>query len=255
MAANEIEDPPLKETLVALNPGEDGELLAKLRTRGFLQEIDVRQETAVRSNGPSERNGRAELTQLRGRLRAHLVTEGLPTDEWPVMPIELDWGYVPDEHGIVKDDDIWIDYVEECTEPLTLTRNSANLLHAINRLLLSGLSDQQLTDAYRAMEVFHLYATTGNINDLAITGEKARLTRAKGPQARKEKASRERAMIFELAKEFWKRHPTLAGKPVHAAKKIFDEVNRRRRAEDPSCADLSEKTIADRIREARRALK
>ncbi|WP_454624161.1 hypothetical protein [Bradyrhizobium cenepequi] len=73
------------------------------------------------------------MVALTDQLRAHLDAKELPTDKWPITPIELDYGYVPEEHGIVADEDLWLELAEADTEPLTKDRLSAEFLHATTR--------------------------------------------------------------------------------------------------------------------------
>jgi hypothetical protein len=250
MAKGENDDPPLK-SVVGHSYSSDGmpKLTITRRERGFLSDVEIREFEETKPKQPIKPDGTLALNALGKQLRDYLDSVGLPTDKWPVMPIELDFGYDPAEHGIVADDDLWIGYVEESTEPLTKNRIAADLLHTTNRILANCAADQ-LRDVFRAMKLYHLYATVGELNALALAGEIAKRAREKGPHAKKLRARNTRKLIFEIANEFWSSHPKLSGQPFNTAKKIAHVVNKERHAQDPGCAPLAAKTIADHLRAA-----
>jgi hypothetical protein len=252
MAKGEHDDPPLK-SVVGYSYSPDGmpRLTITRRERGFLSDVEIREFKETKPKQPIKPDGTLALDALGKQLRDYLDSVGLPTDKWPVTPIELDFGYEPAEHGTVADDDLWIGYVEESTEPLTKNRIAADLLHTTNRILANCTADQ-LRDVFRAMKLYHLYATVGELNALALAGEIAERGREKGPHAKKLRARNTRKLILEIANEFWSRHPKLLGQPFNTAKKISDVVNKKRKVQDPSCAPLAAKTISDHLRVALR---
>ena len=249
MPTAETDEPPLEVETVKMYLDQDGLQRVVRRRRGFLQEYDFRRKTKARTNGPSKPNGRAAMTALADHLRGHLDSVGLPTDNYPVMPIEHDFGYDPEDHGIVQDDDIWIDVVEDCTEPLTRDQITANCLHAINRLLAS-LPDALLDDAFRAMEQYHLFCMLDELHALALDGAKSKQTRSQGPAARKAQAIKDQDLVLKFAQQFWGLHPQHVGKTVITANKIIDLVNAARTEIKSKCKALSAKTIADHLRRA-----
>jgi hypothetical protein len=173
----------------------------------------------------------------------------LPTDKADVIPIERDWGYDPDEHGTVADEDLWFGIAQDSIEPLTVDRLAAELLHAIARLQ-AKFNDDELSDIFRAMYVYHLHSAAGELNELAIDGKKSRNNRAKGWKARKETGSAQRKLILAIALEFWERFPNLKRQVLNTARKIEVAVNQARTNQFPKCKPLAAKTISDRLREA-----
>jgi hypothetical protein len=252
MAKDKHGEPPL-ESVVELSYSEKtGPLIVTHRQRGFLIDLEATDIKKARRTKPSFRpNGTVALDALRQRLRRQLDASGLPTDKWPVTPIELDFGYDPKEHGIVADDDLWIGCVEDSTEPLTKDRIAADLLHAINRLLI-GFTDDQLSDVFRAMRLYHLNSMVGDLNELAIAGTVSRKSMGKGPQVKKERARNYRKLILAIAEDFWARDPKWRGQPVNTAKKITKAVNEMRANREPGCKPLAVTTIANHLRVALR---
>lgn len=179
-------------------------------------------------------------------VRAHLDGKGLPTDKWGVMPIELDRGYHPEEHGVIADEDLWLENAVEWTEPLTEDRLAAEFLHAINRAL-ARFDEDQLREVYRLMRLHHLYSVVGELDDLAREGQDRRKDRSKGPQSKREAADKLRALIVATAKEFWMAHPRLVGKLFITAKKIGPDVDKTRKAQDPDCKPLAVNTIYNHL--------
>lgn len=207
---------------VVSNAGEQAVITE--RKKGFLRDIHVRKIQTQRQNGPSMPDGRAELTALSARLRARLDEASLATDKWDVTPIELDTAYNPDEDGFPKDDDLWHDYNMEATEPLTQNQISSSLLHSANRLLRS-LTDDQLSEAFRAMQLFHSSELAGPINEAAILGVRAKAGRTRGPEVKKARAVRLGEIIRHTAEELWSEKPALKNKRDRTANEIFTIVD------------------------------
>ena len=249
MLKSKTDELPLEIETVKMYLDQDGLQYVVRRRRGFLQEYDFRRKTKARTNGPSKPNGRVAMTALADQLREHLDSVGLPTDKYPVMPIEHDFGYDPEDHGVVQDDDVWIDVVEDSTESLTRDQITANCLHAVDRLL-AALPDSQLDDAYRAMEQYHLFCMLDELHALALDGAKSKQTRSQGPAARRAQAIKDQDLILKIAQQFWGLHPQHDSKPVITANKIIDLVNAARTAIKSKCKALSAKTIADHLRRA-----
>lgn len=242
-------EPPLETVTyrVTTQAGEKAEV--DLRRRGFLHDIHVRKIQQQRQNGPTMSDGRAALTALTVKLRAHLDAAGLATDKWDVMPPELDFGYNPDEHGYPKDDDLWHDYNMEVSQPLSQDQISSRLLHSANRLLRS-LTDEQLSEAFRAMQLFHLSELVGDINEQALLGARAKAGRARGPAAKRTRGDRMREIIIREAEKCWAENPAIAGKRDITAQKIFDAVNAARNDEKLGKKPLSVKGIYGYLLEA-----
>ena len=164
------------------------------------------------------------------------------------MPIELDFSYDPQDHGIIADEDIWIGAAEDSTEPLTKHRIAAGLLHIIQRLLKRAESDEALlADIHRAMKLFAQHTLVGEINGLAVAGERWRQSRAQGPRAKVAETRKLKRLILTIARKFWVDRPNYRGHIGKTAKAIADEVNRARRESTPNCRPLSPKTIADHL--------
>jgi hypothetical protein len=249
MAKDEHNELPLQSVMELAYSEEEGSLIVTYRKRGFLSDLDVSNTKKTRWKPPFRPDGKVALTALGKRLRGHLDARGLPTDKWPVMPVESDSGYNPKEHGIVEDEDLWIGWVEDSTEPLTKDRIAADLLYATNSLLAS-FSEEQLRDVFQAMRLYHLYSMVGELNELAASGEASKKGRAKGPSVKKERARKWRELILAIAVKFWEQNPRWVGQPVNTAKKIAQAVNQMRAARQPGCAPLATKTIADHLRVA-----
>jgi hypothetical protein len=241
-------EPPL-EIVKELGFSKEGPVIVAHRKRGFL--LDVHVIETKKKRGPLRLDAKEILLALTGRLRAHLDGRGLPTDKWPIMPVELDGSYDPKEHGVVADEDLWLECAEESTEPLTNDRLAAEYLHATNRAL-AQFSDDQLRDVYRLMYLHHLYATVGELNDLAMAGQAAKKGREKGPRVKSERAQELRALILAIATDYWAEHSRLRKQPVNTAAKIADKVNAARAAQNAGCRKLADKTIADHLRVALR---
>ena len=267
MAKDEHEDPPLQSVAELTLAKNEGPVIATHRKRGFLTDVNLTAASHLlhprpgpgrgaetgkkRWEQPLRLDGKTTLTVLSDRLRAILDAKGLPTDKHPVMPIELDYAYDPEEHGIVADEDIWIAVAEDSTEPLTKDRIAAELLHTTKRLL-RNCSDGQLRDVFRAMKLYQLYSLVGEINELAIAGKVSRKAREKGPLVRREKARNLKKQILAFAEKFWEDNPRLVGQPVNTAKKITKAFNEMRAVQEPGCKPLASKTIADHLRTALR---
>lgn len=245
-------EPPLKIRTYRVTTHEGTKAEVDLRQRGFLRDINVRKIQQQRQNGPTMSDGRAELTALTDRLRAHLDSAGLATDKWEVMPLGLDVGYDPEEHGYPNDDDLWHDYNMEASEPLSQDQIASSLLHSTNRLLRS-LTDEQLSEAFRAMQLFHLSELVGEINGQALLGARAKAGRARGPAAKKARGDRMREIIIREAEKCWAVNPELRSRRDITAQKIFDAVNAARHEEMLGKKQLSAKGIYGYLLEASEA--
>lgn len=249
MAKKKQDEPPLKMFREMSYSAKDGPTIVSYRSRGFLRDVHV-VDTRDTSNKPPYRpEGKEPLALLTRRLRAYLDAKDLPTDKTPYMPKELELyhGYVPEEHGVVEDEDLWFSIAEATTEPLTEDRLSAELLHASLRLL-GRFDEDELRDIFRAMYLYHLHSSVGELNNLAMTGAASQKARAQGPQKRSERSRALRKRILDIAQEFWSRHPEYKGRPVNTAKKIVDEVNKERERLYPGSDPLVYKTISDHLR-------
>jgi hypothetical protein len=248
MKAEKDQDPPLSFAEERYASGPDGSriLVIERQRRGFIQDEVLRFEP--RAKEPVKPNSRLALTTLCQVLRAELDAAELPTDKWPVIPIELDFSYDPQDHGIIADEDIWIGVAEDSTEPLTKYRITAGLLHIIQRLLKRAADNEDLlADVHRAMKLFAQHTLVGEINALAISGERSRQSRAQGPQAKLAETRKLKLLILTMAREFWVDRPNYRGHTVKTAKLIVDDVNQARRESAPKCRPLSPKTIADHL--------
>lgn len=228
---------------------KNGPVIVSHRRRGILQDIHVT-DGNKRLHKPIFRpDGAQALLMLTGQLRTHLESKQLPTDKSPVLPLELDHGYVPEEHGIVADEDLWFEMAEASTEPLTEDRLKAELLHAA-KCLLARFDKEELSDIFRAMRLYHLHQANEELNPLVLDGEASRVGRSMGPAKRKEKARALRELIIAIAQEFWRRNPELRSRTVHTAKKITDEVNEAIKCRGLDSSPLEYDTIAKHIRRA-----
>jgi hypothetical protein len=247
-------DPPLETVVTSSYSEEDGPLTIVHRKRGFLRDVYISDLEKTLWSKRFKLDGKARLVELSDQLRSQLDAAGLPTDKWQVTPRELDFAYHPDEHGFVADDDIWLQIVEESTEPLTRLRVAADLLQSLNRLFVQ-LTEDQLCEVYRAITLFHLHRVIEELHEPAISGAASKKNRGKGPNARKEKARALRRLILAMAEEFWNSHPRLIGQPVNTANKIVNAVNEAITSQKLSHKPLAAKTIADHLsvalREAR----
>jgi hypothetical protein len=239
------EEPPFQfsETRYTHGPEQDRVLVIETQRRGFLKDEVVR----IVPPQPFRPDSRLALTALCRVLRAELDKSDLPTDEWPVMPIELDFGYVPEEHGFVADEDLWIGAVEDSTEPLTKNRVAADLLHTLVRILKRPGSEEYLNDIHRVMKLYAQYSIAGELNSFAIAGQLARAARAKGPSSKSAETRRVRVIVVKFAQGFWAERPQYRGNYVKTAQVIADDVNKLRRTLAPSCKPLAAKTIADHL--------
>jgi hypothetical protein len=239
------EDPPFRfrEERYTYGPEQDRVLVIEIQRRGFLRDEVFRMVPPQ----PFKPDSRRALSVLCHMLRTELDRSNLPTDEWPVMPIELDFGYVPEEHGIIADEDLWIGVAEDSTEPLTKNRITAELLHTVLRILNRPGSDEYLTDIHRVMKLFSLYSIAGELNSLAIAGQLAREARAKGPRSKIAETREARLIVVKIAQSFWAEHPKYRGHFGKTAQVIADDVNKLRRTLAPNCKPLAAKTIADNL--------
>lgn len=222
--------------------------IIKHYSRGFLHDMEVFEASKTRQNGPYKADGKVALTSLTAKLRGIVEAAGLPTDKHPVMPKELDHAYDPSEHGTVQDDDLWIDYVHESTEPLSEERIAADFLHATNRVL-AAFSDEDLKDIFRVMRLYHLYATLGDLNNLALAGRTFAKGQASGPMYNRKKSNRTREIVADEAERYWQAHPNLRGQHAKTGERITSRVNERRVAEVLG-KPLKEKSVADHLRRA-----
>ena len=251
------EEPPFRYSEVRYSYGQDGghHLVVQRQRRGFLTDEVVRVEPPLAK--PLKPDPKVLLSELQKDLRAELDEKELPTDEWPVTPIELDWGYDPKEHGYIADEDLWIGVLEDSTEPLTKHRIAGDLLHTLSRLSKRPGVDEHLHDFYRAMRLYALYRIAGELNSLALAGQVAREVRAKGPRRKNADTRELRAIITKLANILWAQRPHYRGHSGKTAAVIVDEVNRIRRTLHPGCKAKAKKTIADHLsammREAKKA--
>lgn len=203
--------------------GKEQSVLVK-RSRGFMRDLVVRKIQKQRQNGPFKQEGRAALMALVDSSRAHLDAAGLPTDKWPVQPLGVDVSYDPDDHGHPNDDDLWIDYVTASTEALTDSHIAANMLHCLNHLLAS-LTDDQLSEVFRAMQLYHLHELNGDLNRMAALGTSAEVARAYGPKAKKAQAERAREIVRLSAEKLWAELPQFRNRRDQTAHNIFVLVN------------------------------
>jgi hypothetical protein len=247
MAKAKHKEPPLESARELAFLKEKGPVVVTRRKRGFLVDIHVSDTSKTRWKPPFRPDGRQALLALTRQLREHLDARGLPTDKWPITPIEQDFGYDPKAHGIIADEDIWFECAVDTTEPLTKDRLSAELLHASNRAL-ARFNEDELRDVYRLMYLHHLYATAGELNELAIAEQASKKRRKRGPEVKHEKAQELRELILATAKEFWRRHPRLVAQPFNTAKKIVDMVNKARKAQNPGCKPLAVNTVYNHLR-------
>jgi hypothetical protein len=217
------------------------------RRRGFLMDVNVTPMGYDLHKPIFRLDGKEILQRLAEGLRRDLDAKDLPTDK-SLIPIELDFGYNPEQDGVVAHEDIWFECAEESTEPLTKDRLAAELLHAINRL--GRFDEDELRDVFRAMRLYHLYSVGDEINDLAVSGQASRTARAKGPPIKNQRARAQRKSIMAIAESFWERHPEFKGRAEITAMRIFGAVNQARNLECAGCKPLAERTIANHIRAA-----
>lgn len=133
-------------------------------TRGMMHDWDVRNVNNPPLSGPYGERARVTLEHLQKKTRAHLEAAGHPTDQHPIMPVELDTSYFPQESGIIRDEDIWYDVVKGSTEPLTEDRIAAELLHAVTGVLTS-FTDEQMNIIFRAMKFYGLFQMIDGLHD------------------------------------------------------------------------------------------
>lgn len=247
-------DPPLESVVERKDSTKDGPLIIERHRRGLLSDTQVSEATNRRWPKRFEAGGKAALIELASSVRAQLDAADLPTDKWEVMPRELDFGYFPEEHGIIADEDIWREIVEDSTEPLTKHRVGADLLHALNRLFVQ-FTEEQLSDIHRAMKLYHFHYAIEELHEAALSGMASKKGREKGPAKRKEKAEVLRKLILTVARDFWERNPKFTHQTVNTAKKITDAVNQTILSQELSRKPLALKTIADHLRLALTAAK
>lgn len=237
-------EPPLVS--FAERSTSSGRLTVKHR-RGLLSDVQVSEDANKRWPKRLEMGGKAALIELASSVRAQLDAADLPTDKWEVMPREFDFGYVPEEHGIIADEDIWREIVEDSTEPLTKHRVGADLLHALNRLF-AQFTEEQLSDIHRAMKLYHLHYAIAQLHAAALSGMASKRGREKGPAKRREISEALRKLILNVAQELWEREPRFTHQTVNTAKKITGAVNKTILSEKLSRKPLASKTIADHLR-------
>ncbi len=253
VAKKKREEPSLVTEAVTVASGPDGipDRVIIRRRRGFLSDVEIRKVEPKLHDLPLNPDGKAALLALCEELRGHLDSLGLETDKWEVMPLERDWGYDPKEHGVVADEDLWMEQVEESTEPLTKARIAAELLHTVLRLLRT-CNEEQLGDIFKAMSLYHLNSTAGELHALALAAEGAKKGRAHGPPAKANETLLLRERILSIAKDFWGRHPELQGRPTTTGNRIVKLVNKAIKTEWPGRKVLAAKTITDHLRTALR---
>jgi hypothetical protein len=238
---------PLQEVRELSYSQEDGPVIVSTRSRGFLLDLSVKTHVGAQSERFFQLNGKEVLSALSDRLRAHLNAKDLPTDKTHLAPIGDGCGYTPEELAAAADENAWFEIARDSTEPLSEDRLAAELLHA-NTRLFAKFDDDELSDIYRAMYVFHLHSAAGELNELASEGKAWRADRVKGSQAKKLMGEAQRQLILPIAQKFWELHPKLKGQTLNTAKKIVDAVNKERTEQDPGCKPLAVKTISDQLR-------
>ncbi|WP_456683994.1 hypothetical protein [Bradyrhizobium sp. USDA 3262] len=225
---------------------ESGPVIVSTRSRGFLLDVGVKTHTGALRELFFQPDGKEVLGALANRLRIHLAAKNLPTDKAVLAPIEDSCGYTPEERAAAAGEDAWYVIARDSTEPLSEDRLAVELLHAITRLF-TKFSDDELSDIYRAMYLFHLHSSAGELNELAVDGKISRGNRAKGSQAKKSKGELQRQSILSIAREFWKQHPKLNGQNHNTAKKIEKAVNGERKKQGLGREPLAVKSISDHL--------
>ena len=91
-------DPQFNFSTERYSYGPDGSrvLVIERQRRGLLKDEVMRFK---KEKEPFKPDNRLALTTLCKVLRAQLDAAQLPTDQWPVVPIEQDFGYYPHKHG------------------------------------------------------------------------------------------------------------------------------------------------------------
>lgn len=247
MSKEKHERIPLREVRELLYSPDDGPVIVTTRSRGFLMDSDMLPLKKGVRKRVVQLNGKEILNTISDRLRAHLVAKNLPTDKTVLAPIENPWAYTPEELAAAEHDDEWFEISRDSTAPLEEDRLAAELLHATTHLL-ANFDEAELNVIFRAMDLYHLHRSAGELNELAVEGKISRDNRAKGSQAKKSAAAAQRRLILSIARKFWEQHPKLEGQNLNTAKKIEEAVNLERKKQDPGCSSLAVKTISDQLR-------
>jgi hypothetical protein len=222
-------------------------MIIRTNVRGLLQDVEVRVEQPE-IFGPQRfiPPFKILIEALCEELRAVLDRADLPTDRYPIMPFELDYGYEPLEHT-TPSGDIWWHFVEESTEALSKERIAANLLFSLLKILKQNLSNEHLADVYKGMQAYSLYKIATDFHSLAIMGKAAQKGRSHGPDARKNKTQTVRELIWEAARRHWVSHPNYSGRRQATANAIAGPVNAEILQRSLSSKPLTPKAISDHI--------
>jgi hypothetical protein len=199
-----------------------------------------------------------ELEGFCEHLRDQLEKRGLPSDRTPSW-IKMDNGeWKPDRpEGIDRESRMkhararWSHRLKELTEPLSKNRAAGNLLDALVEVLKRPGIDEHLWHVVRLMNAYRVYCITGNINNLATMGFKARKGRSDGPLARHRSGKETRQVICDQAKQFWSAHPLYRNDATNTAEQIAATVNAEllaRKLLSRGKTKLCDKTIGDHIR-------
>lgn len=227
---------------------EDGSepVVVTHRQRGLAMDLRVEPLKRKLHNPIYMMDGRRQLERLTQEIRSILEAEGIPTDQAPIVPRGLDFGYCPAEDGEVADEDIWFGIAEDSTEPLSKEHTAAVLLHAI-KAVTPKMDNVQLRQVVRLMHSYHNYQIGNSINDLVATSEAWKERRSVGPKTKGDRSRDEFQIILELAESYWRKHSEHRGRHVITAKRIVTEVNEDRQRRDPKCKLLEHKTISNKL--------
>jgi hypothetical protein len=228
-------------------------MIVRKNVRGLLQDVEVRvEQPEILSPQRFIPPFKIAIEALCEELRAILDAADLPTDRYPIMPFELDYGYEPLEHT-TPSGDIWWHFVEESTEALSKERIAANLLFSLIRILKQNLSNEHLADVYKGMQAYSLYKIATDFHSLAIMGKAAQKGRSHGPDARKNKTQTIRELIWEAARRHWASHPNYSGRRQATAYAIAEQVNAEILQQSLSSKPLTPKVIAGHVSDGLKA--
>jgi hypothetical protein len=180
--------------------------------RGLLKRESITyDDIGVGLSALAKEDPRKKFEDLLVRARAVLRKAQLPTDE---------------------DQKDWWRIVEDRTELLSTEQAAVTLIRATNATLRKNFDEDALTHIWyltRAAYVFELVAR--EINDAAVSGQRAESGRKEGPKKRTAGRQWKQVIIRQAATAYWERVPVNRGKLAPTVDGIKDALDRRLEAE------------------------
>jgi hypothetical protein len=225
-----------RKDFVETDPASGTTIQRTVYERGLVRSEAVKYESASVGLLELSKDVRQNFEGLRMRARAVLREAQLPTDE------EKGRLRLPDtfgKQGAITAEDLvagfsfknWSALVEEKSEPLSRERSAMLLIKAINAILAKTLDQDALKSIWFLMQANHHFEMLAlEINEAAVSAQRAEKGRAKGPQARVAERTRKEALIRELVEAYWKRMPLHRGKLAQTMRGIRSELDAGLRA-------------------------